>query len=232
MMATTFKALSALLSYPSPGLQAAVPEIRNVLTAEGLVPRRRLDALAPFLDALAAGDPIDAQERYVELFDRGRHLSLHLFEHVHGESRDRGQAMVDLAALYERGGMVLSTGELPDYLPLFLEFLSTRPAAEARKELANTLPILEALGERLARRDAGYAAVVSAVAALAGGAIPLAGEIEPDDRAGDLAALDAEWEETAVAFGPGDATGGCSVDRLRIQIRAGSRDVRRGATGA
>jgi len=231
MMATTFKTLSALLSYPSPVLQAAVPEIRHVLTAEGLVPRRRLDALWPFLDALAAGDPIEVQERYVELFDRGRHLSLHLFEHVHGESRDRGQAMVDLAALYERGGMVLSTGELPDYLPLFLEYLSTRPEGEARKELANTLPILEALGERLAPRDAGYAAVMAAVAALAGSSIQFAGEVVPEDRDGDLAALDAEWEETAVAFGPGDA-GGCSVERLRTQMRAGSRDVRRGASQA
>lgn len=231
-MAMTFRALSALLSYPSPALQAAVPEIRDVLAAEALVPRDGRDTLQPFLDMLATSDPIEAQERYVELFDRGRHLSLHLFEHVHGESRDRGQAMVDLATLYERGGMVLSTGELPDYLPLFLEFLSTRPADEARKELANTLPILEALGERLARRDAGYAAVVAAVAALAGGRIQFAGEEIPQDRDGDLAALDAEWEETAVAFGPGDASDGCSVDRLRIQMRAGSRDVRHGAAGA
>lgn len=231
-MATTFKALSALLTYPSPALQAAIPEIREALAAEALVPRKGRDALQPFLDTLATSDPIEAQERYVELFDRGRHLSLHLFEHVHGESRDRGQAMVDLSALYERSGMALATGELPDYLPLFLEYLSTRPEGEARKELANTRPILEALGERLVCRDTGYAAVVAAVAALAGGSVQFAGEEIAPDRGGDLAALDAEWEEAAVAFGPGDATGGCSVDRLRIQMRAGSRDVRRGAAGA
>lgn len=228
MMAKTYRALSALLTYPSETLQSAIPEIRDVLLDEGLLPRRNWASLSRFLDEIAARDLIEAQERYVELFDRGRHLSLHLFEHVHGESRDRGQAMVDLAALYERGGMMLATGELPDYLPLFLEYLSTRPVDEARKELANALPILEAIGERLSRRDAGYASVLAAVAALAGSSLKLAGEVEPEDRDADLAALDAAWEETAVTFGPGE-TGGCSVDRLRIQMRAGSRDVRRGA---
>ncbi|CAH1690677.1 nitrate reductase 1 molybdenum cofactor assembly chaperone [Hyphomicrobiales bacterium] len=232
MMATSFKALSALLSYPSEELQAALTEIRGVLAEEGLVPRRVLATLSPFLDALAGADLIEAQERYVELFDRGRHLSLHLFEHVHGESRDRGQAMVDLAALYERGGMALSTSELPDYLPLFLEYLSTRPVVEALGELANARPIVEALGERLARRDGGYGAVMAAVAALAGSETTFAGEITPYDRDDDLAALDAAWEETVVTFGPGDAAGGCSTERLRIQMRAGSRDARRGQAEA
>ena len=59
-----------------------------------------------------------------------RRLSLHLFEHVHGESRDRGQAMVDLKAMYENAGLFV-TRELPDYVPLLLEFLSTQPRPEA-----------------------------------------------------------------------------------------------------
>ena len=98
--------------------------------------RAALDAEAPpAADAIATastaswrssptGDLYDLQERYVLLFDRTRSLSLHLFEHVHGESRDRGQAMVDLKALYERHGLHMSSSELPDHLPLFLEFLS------------------------------------------------------------------------------------------------------------
>ena len=84
-------------------------------------------ALDRLLDELATGDLYDLQERYVLLFDRTRSLSLHLFEHVHGESRDRGQAMVDLKALYERHGLLMSSSELPDHLPLFLEFLSDHP---------------------------------------------------------------------------------------------------------
>lgn len=228
-MAVTFRALSALLSYPAPMLQAAVGEIRAAIRGEGLVDPRAAAALDAFLDTLAKADLFDLQERYVGLFDRSRSLSLHLFEHVHGESRDRGQAMVDLAALYEKGGMVQATNELPDYLPLFLEYLSTRPLDEARGELADALPILAAIEERLARRDPGYAAVFAAIRSAGGARAGLASAGEPvaDAADDDLAALDAAWEESAVAFGPGEAVDGCTVDRLRMQMRAGQRDARR-----
>ncbi|MEI8274986.1 MAG: nitrate reductase molybdenum cofactor assembly chaperone, partial [Hyphomicrobiales bacterium] len=130
-MAKTFKVLSALLAYPSVELQQATADLRTVVETEALVPaaiRRQLDVL---LADLAEGDIYDLQERYVLLFDRTRSLSLHLFEHVHGESRDRGQAMVDLLAMYEDKGLAAVKNELPDYLPLFLEFLATLPQAEA-----------------------------------------------------------------------------------------------------
>ena len=228
MMATTFKALSALLSYPDGTLQDAAGDIIAVVRAEGLVAGLVLAGLEAFVGELAAAELIDLQERYVDLFDRSWRHSLHLFEHVHGESRDRGQAMVDLAALYEEGGLMLAGNELPDYLPLFLEYLSTRPLDEARAVLGDALHIVVALEERLAARHAGYAAVLAAIRSAAGdhaaarfeGADP-AGETE-----GDLAALDAAWEESAVTFGPGEQLDGCSVDRLRIQMRAGSRDAR------
>ena len=133
--------------------------MRNVIDEENLLPadiRRQLDAL---IDEIATGDLYDLQERYVELFDRTRSLSLHLFEHVHGESRDRGQAMIDLKSLYEQNGLFLGAAELPDYLPAFLEFLSTRPLAEARTLLGQPAHILTALAERLHKRHSPYAAV-------------------------------------------------------------------------
>src|SRR5690606_12383890 len=118
MMRETLKTLSALLTYPTAELQAAVPAMRTALDRESVVPRATRDRIALLLDAIAAGDIYDIQERYVLLFDRTRSLSLHLFEHVHGESRDRGQAMVDLAQLYEKHGLAPSTSELPDFIPL------------------------------------------------------------------------------------------------------------------
>jgi nitrate reductase molybdenum cofactor assembly chaperone len=151
-MARTFKALSALLGYPTTELQSSVGEIRTVLAEEHIVPRASRRALEGLLTELETEDIYDLQERYVLLFDRSRSLSLHLFEHVHGESRDRGQAMLDLAALYGRHGLIVSARELPDYLPLFLEFLSCRPVDEARLQLGEPAHIIAALADRLRRR--------------------------------------------------------------------------------
>ena len=167
LMGKIFKALSALLSYPDEALQKAAPELRAVIDEDGLLPpenRRYLDAL---IEEIATGDLFALQERYVELFDRTRSLSLHLFEHVYGESRDRGQAMIDLKTLYEQNGLYLSTSELPDYLPAFLEFLSIRPLDEAREQLSQPAHILTALAERLHKRHSPYAAVFDGLTALA-----------------------------------------------------------------
>ncbi|MFG1276275.1 nitrate reductase molybdenum cofactor assembly chaperone [Xanthobacter autotrophicus] len=224
----TFKALSALLAYPGEDLVVAAPAIADVLALEGLVAEPARAGLVPLLEELAQDDLFALQETYVGLFDRTRRLSLHLFEHVHGESRDRGQAMVDLAALYEKGGLVLVANELPDYLPLFLEFLSTRPLPEAQALITDIAHILASLEERLTARGSTYAAVFSALRTLAtDGAVatpsPAPSSAEPVD---DLAALDAAWEETAVTFGPGEGMGACSVDRFRTQLRAAQRDAR------
>jgi nitrate reductase delta subunit len=226
-MTKTFKVLSALLSYPDEALQNAAPEFVSVLDGEKLLPSESRAALDALIEELAETDVYDLQERYVELFDRTRSLSLHLFEHVHGESRDRGQAMIDLKRLYEQNGLSLSTSELPDYLPAFLEFLSTRPFAEARQLLGQPAHILAALAERLEKRDTSYAAVFGALEALA---VPAADskqmEVVPEDPdadPNDFAALDARWEEEAVTFGPGAAPS-CK-DRLVAQIRAGRRPV-------
>ena len=214
-MVATFKALSALLGYPTPELVAALDEIEAAVGEP---------SLRPLLDELRTGDLYDLQAHYVELFDRSRRLSLNLFEHVHGESRDRGQAMVDLAALYAKHGLAPATGELPDYLPLFLEFLSTRPLGEAQALLADAAHILAALHERLARRGSAYASVLAVLATLAGQGD---GVTATDDAPefDDLRALDAAWEEAAVTFGPGDI-GGCPAERLGTRLRAAGRDVR------
>ena len=208
-MIKTFKVLSALLGYPTDELKAAVLELRGAIEDDALLPAPAQRAVFGLIDDIAAGDLYDLQERYLLLFDRTRTLSLYLFEHVHGESRDRGQAMVDLMALYEESGLEIGARELPDYLPLFLEFLSTRPFEEARELLSQPLDIIAALGERLRKRDSVYAGVFQALRDLAAAA-PDADELrallnEPDDDPNDLAALDALWEEEAVTFGPGSA---------------------------
>ena len=135
-MLYTFKALSALLSYPTEDIRAAADELQKKLHDEAILPLWALRQIDELIGEYRTLDLYELQERYVFLFDRTRSLSLHLFEHVHGESRDRGQAMVDLKTLYSEGGLEIDSSELPDFLPLFLEFLATRPVAEARELLS------------------------------------------------------------------------------------------------
>jgi nitrate reductase molybdenum cofactor assembly chaperone NarJ/NarW len=223
-MARTYRALAALIAYPTEALQAATGEIAAVLAAEGLVPAARRAAIEELLAELAGCDIYELQERYFALFDRSRTLSLHLFEHVHGESRDRGQAMADLIELYRGHGFEPMASELPDFLPLFLEFLSLLPGHEAQALLAEPAGILQALAERLVTRKSAYAAVFQALATLANAPAsdrPDTSAEDPDD----LVALDAAWEEAAVQFGPGEQIDSCGTDRLRTRLRAASRDA-------
>ena len=198
-MRLTLRILSALLRYPDEAVQQAAPELAGVLAEDGLMSPEQRASLQPLLDALATTDLLDAQERYVGLFDRGRAVSLHLFEHVHGESRDRGQAMVDLRDRYEAQGLEITAKELPDYLPLFLEYLSVLPSAQAAEELAQPGVILSALADRLEEKGTPYAAPMRILADLAG-AGGEAFEIAPADDPDDLAALDAAWEEEQIRF--------------------------------
>lgn len=226
-MARTLKIFSVLLSYPSPEIQAVARDMRTVLEEESLLRGRDLAAVLELVDELATRDIYDLQERYTLLFDRSRSLSLHLFEHVHGESRDRGQAMVDLARHYEARGFTPAESELPDYLPMFLEFLSFLPIGEARALLGDALHVVEALEMRLRKRSGPYAGVLRGVRAVARSkADPVRlRELRVDVGAepDDLEALDAEWEEAAVTFGPGDAEGACGRTRLMTRLRAHAR---------
>ena len=228
MSIRTLKVLSLLLAYPTAEIAAAAPALASALDEEGLVPARGREALRRLAAELGRRDLYDLEERYVLLFDRTRSLSLHLFEHVHGESRDRGQAMVELKELYAANGLEMPANELPDYLPLFLEFLSTRPLAEARGYLADAVHIVSALKVRLERRRSIYAAVFAGLEHLAG--TKAAGDDldalleRPDDDADDTEALDRVWEEEPVTFGPGpNAAAPCGPDRLAAQVRAGRR---------
>lgn len=224
-MSNIFKALSLLLTYPTEDLRQAADAIGAVIANEKSLPARQREQLQGLVDDLAAGDLYDAQERYVLLFDRTRSLSLHLFEHVHGESRDRGQAMIDLKALYEQKGLDVSSTELPDFIPLFLEFLSTLPRGEAHELLGQPVHILAALAERLRKRKSPYEAAFRALVSLAATKPKdedLAAVLnEPDPEPTDLEALDAAWEDEPVSFGP-NAANGCK-DTLISRLRAARR---------
>ncbi|MGH6760815.1 MAG: nitrate reductase molybdenum cofactor assembly chaperone [Phyllobacterium sp.] len=163
-----FKAFSALLSYPTQDFRQALPEISAVIHSSPLVSARERHALSDLIAELGSGSQLEAEERYVDLFDRGRALSLHLFEHLHGESRDRGAAMVELKELYHQAGFGLSSPELPDYLPVVLEYLSCRDLAEAREMLADCAHILTSIGRSLIARQSRYAAVLQALIVIAG----------------------------------------------------------------
>lgn len=224
-MSNFFKALSALLTYPTKELQEATGAISEALDREPAVPALAREQLHNLIEEIATGNLYDLQERYVLLFDRTRSLSLHLFEHIHGESRDRGQAMIDLKALYEKNGLSISVSELPDFLPLFLEFLSTRPRAEAFELLGQPAHILSAVAERLRKRGSHYEAVFRSLIALS--AVKPKGEevsvlleaADPDPN--DLTALDNAWEDEPVTFGPGTARN-CKDD-LAVRLRAARR---------
>jgi nitrate reductase delta subunit len=207
----SLKLLAALLSYPSAELVEALPEIARRLGAEGALREATQDALAGLLAELKREDLLDLQERYVAQFDTGRATSLHLFEHVHGDSRDRGQAMVDLNAMYRRAGYALAANELPDFLPALLEYLSTRPAEEVRDMLEDCAHIVRAVGERLLAGGSPYASVFAALLDLQGEPPLARGARKPEPRAEP--SLDEDWQDVPVQFGPDAAPAGTQQSR-------------------
>ncbi|KAJ02278.1 nitrate reductase molybdenum cofactor assembly chaperone [Sulfitobacter mediterraneus] len=211
-MDRTLKSFSLLLSYPTRELQHAMSEIGGVLASDTRLTAAARRALRPLVEGLAGRDIYDLEEQFVLLFDRSRTLSLNLFEHVHGESRDRGGAMVSLIETYREAGFDPATSELPDHLPVLLEFLSTRPSSEVRETLSDAAHIFEALQARLERRESPYAAVFAALIQIAGAKankdVVEAMLAQPDDDPTDLKALDEVWEESEVTFGP-DPNAGC-----------------------
>jgi nitrate reductase delta subunit len=200
----SLKALGALLTYPQAELIEALPEIRAALEGEKALSREDKARVARLVEELRASDLLDAQERYVDLFDRGRTTSLHLFEHVHGDSRDRGSAMVDLKAMYEHAGLRLASNELPDYLPAVLEYLSLRPSNEVRDMLGDCAHILRAVGEALARRGSAYSAVFGALLSVAGEDGLTASTKQDDTQEDDRRKLDEDWVDKPVLFGLGE----------------------------
>jgi len=194
----TLRVLAHLLRYPDTEFRAHTGEMQQALKAEAALPASRLAELDALLRQLGTRPALDVESDYVELFDRGRRTALHLFEHVHGDSRDRGPAMIDLIQTYEKGGLYLSPAELPDHLSVVLEFASTQPSPQAREFLGEIAHIVRVIFSALAGRQSPYASVLAAVLELAGEkAEAVAVAPEPE--------IDESWAEPAVF-------GGCSTE--------------------
>lgn len=211
----TLRALAHLLRYPDDEMRARLPDVRQALDADDALAPAHRQALETLMARLAADDLI-AEGVYVDIFDRGRATALHLFEHIHGDSRDRGPAMVDLVKTYEAAGLLLDPNELPDHLTVLLEYASTQPRTEALAFVGEFAHILQALASALQRRDSDYVAVITALLALAGQSVQ-ATAVAPDEP------LDATWAEPP-AFGgcstQGQATPGPQPIRIVSRQRA------------
>ena len=189
----TLRALARLVGYPDAELRAQMPDLIDALRLEQTLPAARVRELEALCRQVCALEPYEAEARYVDTFDRGRQTSLHLFEHVHGDSRDRGPALIDLQQTYERAGLFFDAPELPDHLAVVLEFASTQPPAIAQEFLGEMAHILNALFTALLERGNPYASVIAAVLEAAGQraqAVPLAPEPGLDDTWAEPAAFD------------------------------------------
>lgn len=208
------KVISRLMDYPRAELQDQVSGIEEVINSSREISPDMRQQLVHLLHVIYDGDLLDAQETYTGLFDRGRSLSLLLFEHVHGESRDRGQAMVDLLSIYAEHGFSINARELPDHIPLHLEFLAHQPDLEIREGLSDVSHILGVLSARLQERDSPYAALFDSLLMISGVNVDISElreKVSGEKRDDTHEELDKIWEEEAVTFGAGDALGsGCS----------------------
>jgi nitrate reductase delta subunit len=220
----TFKVLGLLMSYPKPEWVSHLDNCRLLLEQEKFLPKKHLKDVVAFIEELKTADLYSVQEEYVSTFDRGRSHCLHLFEHIHGESRDRGQAMVDLSDAYEEKGLFIDHAELPDYIPLFLEYLSLCPVDEAVSLLGEPIDIMATIATRLQKRDSSYAVLFSALVALS--------RVKPSQdniqevlaqplEDSSLEAMDKEWEESAAFAGhPGQSDcRACEAPSDGLQIK-------------
>jgi nitrate reductase delta subunit len=192
--AVTLRVLAALLGYPDARLRGHLPELTALLAEDDALSASRRGEIEALARWLAGADALDTETAYVETFDRGRATSLHLFEHVHGDSRDRGPAMVDLAKSYAAAGLLLKEGELPDYLPAVLEFVSTQPPREAAAFLGELAHLVNAIFNALLERGSRYASVLGALLDMAG---EKARAVEPAAEPN----LDESWVEPAAFDG-------------------------------
>ena len=219
----TFKVLGLLMSYPKPDWISHLDEFGPLLIEEGFLPKKHLQSVLAFIEEMKSADLFTVQEEFCSTFDRGRSHCLHLFEHIHGESRDRGQAMVNLSDAYEEKGFFIDRAELPDYIPLFLEFLSLCPQEEALALLGEPIDIMATIATRLHKRDSSYAVLFDALVALS--------KVKPSQEKiqevmaqpledESLEALDKEWEEAAAFAGQPEQTGcgGCKTPGNNLQI--------------
>ncbi len=220
----TFKLLGLLITYPQSAVLNAADELLGVLRTENKLAEKSIGRIEHFLRVANARNLLELQEDYVDTFDRGRNHCLHLFEHIHGESRARGQAMVSLSEAYAAKGLYIQGNELPDYLPLFMEYLSHCAFDEARELLGEAIHVIAMIGAKLKKRQSLYADIFSAIETLS--------TVKPDKikiieamanarkDPETLQALDEQWKEAA-AFGdhppdhPATDCGACGVSPQR-----------------
>lgn len=197
------KVISRLLDYPSAELFAATDEIVDVVNQSGELSQKNRLQLVDFIRELTARDLYDAQESYDLLFDRGRALSLLLFEHVHGESRDRGQAMVNLMNVYKSKGFENNSEQLPDYIPLYLEFLSEQESGYAQEWLGDICHLMTMLSERLIERECYYSILFDSLIDISGIEVnreEIAATVQQEERDDTIEAIDKEWEDKEIRF--------------------------------
>lgn len=214
------KIIALLIEYPDELLWESRDEALSLIAQDA-------PQLLPFAQQHLGAALLDKQAQWCEVFERGRATSLLLFEHVHAESRDRGQAMVDLMSQYEKAGLALDCRELPDYLPLYLEYLSIIPDAEAREGLQNIAPILALIGGRLKQRDVPQYQLFDALLALAASKLTsdsVTKQVATEQRDDTRQALDAVWEEEQVKFIEDNATA-CDSSPMQQYQRRFSQDV-------
>lgn len=190
----SLRVLARLLAYPDAALRGDLADMRAALHSDNTVTAARLAELDALMATLENGDALENEAEFVQIFDRGRATSLHLFEHVHGDSRERGPAMIDLAETYEKAGLFLGPNEMPDYLPVVLEFVSTQPPREARAFLGEMAHIFNAIFNALQERESAYASVIGAL-------LEIAGETAHAVTVAKDEPLDAAWEEPVVFDG-------------------------------
>ncbi len=197
------KVISRLLDYPTAEMFAAKDELVTIVEkAEELTNQNRTQLL-DFIEQLTSRDIFDAQESYDLLFDRGRALSLLLFEHVHGESRDRGQAMVDLMNVYKTNGFEVDSSQLPDYIPLYLEFLSEQTPEFIEEWLGDICHLLTMLSERLIDRECYYSVLFDSLVEISGQEVDrkeIADSVKQEERDDTVEAIDKEWEDKEIRF--------------------------------
>lgn len=163
-----YRIVSSLLEYPDAGLRAALPEIRAAaIGADDLTPEERTTLLA-FLDKLEARvtrEPLVLEEEYVRTFDMVPEHSMHMTHHLIGEDKNRGPALIDLGEYYKGYGFELNAEakELPDYLPLMLEFVSLLDAEEAKLFLSRWTKVLRQLRVNLEDGGSPYADLIQLV---------------------------------------------------------------------
>ncbi|HRK98373.1 MAG TPA: nitrate reductase molybdenum cofactor assembly chaperone [Alphaproteobacteria bacterium] len=233
----TYKILGFLLTYPTQEHQAALEECLALLRHEKILSDKGISSLEELMASFEKTDLLDLQDEYVSLFDRTPSLSLHLFEHIHGDSRERGQALVDLSNVYAEAGLVITAEETPDYLPLFLEYISNLPPSDVNENLSSVIDITTAIGERLKNRGSFYSLVFDALSEAASckanPKVVAAALNKASGEAYDLEQLDKEWEEqfafdnTLPINGQNDDCPRASEMLARMNITPEEKEVRK-----